>query len=280
MVQLIFSLFDYILAVGVATGLLLLILLGPLFLLALPTHYLARFIRQCACNILTPRMYLWTIGWLGTIVHETGHALFCVIFGHHITQIKFFELEPQEQLLGFVAHTYNSKSPYQVIGRLFISIGPILFGTVVIALAGWLLLGNALRDTLYQGPLGVTMFNSPEMLFAALKNILFSLWAFITYLLSAALPFWRIALFLYVTLSIGSAMALSPLDIQGAKQGFKYLVIALFIFNLLTLWLGAGPQQLLSQLSQLYSGFYILMIFALMINALFALILFPLGIIF
>ena len=72
---------------------------------------------------------------VGTPVHELGHALMCIPFGHRITDMKLL-LPPsrRSRTLGYVEHSYNRKNPWAVFGDLFISFGPIFSGIGVMVL--------------------------------------------------------------------------------------------------------------------------------------------------
>ena len=73
---------------------------------------------------------------LGTPVHELGHALFCLLFGHKIERMKLWSPTAKDGLYGFVEHSYNRKNPWARLGNLFIGIGPIFsgLGTVILML--------------------------------------------------------------------------------------------------------------------------------------------------
>lgn len=72
---------------------------------------------------------------VGTPVHEFGHAMMCILFGHRITKMKLLAFPTgRSRTLGFVEHSYNRKNPWAVFGNLFISFGPIFSGLVVIIL--------------------------------------------------------------------------------------------------------------------------------------------------
>jgi hypothetical protein len=99
------------------------------------------FIEKKIFKMLGWKKAMWT-AWLGTPIHELGHAIFCLLFGHKITEIKFFKPDPVSGVLGYVNHSYNPNSLYQNIGNLFIGAGPLFFGSAVVYLLTITLLPN------------------------------------------------------------------------------------------------------------------------------------------
>ena len=72
---------------------------------------------------------------VGTPVHEFGHALMCIPFAHHITDMKLIKKPTRRsRTLGYVEHSYNRKNLWAVFGNLFISFGPIFSGLGVMVL--------------------------------------------------------------------------------------------------------------------------------------------------
>ena len=136
--QTVFSLIDYFLKVIYTTLNQLFILLGPLMFLALIMNIVSRINESLSYKILGRRVYLYFFGWLGTVIHEIGHALFAFIFGHKIYEIKLFT-PASEESLGHVSHGFDTGNPYQRIGNFFIGIGPILLGTGILFLITYFL---------------------------------------------------------------------------------------------------------------------------------------------
>ncbi|EJE4724617.1 hypothetical protein ASL83_003385 [Vibrio parahaemolyticus] len=75
-----------------------------------------------------------SLGSIGTPVHELGHAVAAIFFGHKILKIELFNPKPNGQL-GVVEHSYKTTSFYQNLGCFFIGIAPIFSGL----LACWFL---------------------------------------------------------------------------------------------------------------------------------------------
>ena len=66
--------------------------------------------------------------------------------------MKLFDPDPETGTLGYVQHTYESSSLYQMAGNFFIGIGPILLGSALIYLFLYLLLGlNPFRFVINTG---------------------------------------------------------------------------------------------------------------------------------
>ena len=110
---------NYFYQVILSTAYQLLILFGPLLLSAVIMHFVAASNEKLTCRITGTQGYLVLFGWLGTPVHELGHALFALLFGHKITAIKLFSPNPTAGTLGYISHTWNKKNLYQVMGNFF-----------------------------------------------------------------------------------------------------------------------------------------------------------------
>jgi len=204
------DIFDFLTKVTTATINHLVWLLGPIFIFGLLLHLLARFTRNTYIKSVGTKLDVIITGWIGTPIHELGHALFCILFRHRIVEMKLYSPDPSSGTLGHVSHTYNSKSRYQKIGNFFIGIGPILFGAVV----------------LY----ALMYFLMPEMLaMGSWQSILSGIFD------RGNLLNWHFWVFLYLSFCIASHMELSPADIKGAGSGLITFIITIFIFNFLVI---------------------------------------------
>ena len=63
--------------------------------------------------------------YLGAVVHETSHAIFCFLTGAEIVEINFFSKQP---------HVIHLKSKLPFLGELLISLAPIIGGLFFIFL--------------------------------------------------------------------------------------------------------------------------------------------------
>ncbi len=245
----------------------LLILLGPGLALALLMNYLAAAVEKGVNRVLSFKVYYALFGCLGTIVHESGHALFCIVFGHRITSVKWFDFNSQDGNLGYVNHAYDSHNLYQRIGNFFIGIGPLILGTLIIYYSSRYLIGKEEFASLSTAIGAVSTKASTNVVVlggAILKGIPI---VFSSLLTLHNATNWRFYLFLYLTFSVGSSIRLSPADIKGAWSGFATLVGLLFIFNLLTSWMGDFARTAFLGFSQFSSTFYVVMIFSILMNA-------------
>lgn len=146
---------------------------------------------------------VYLFGFIGVSVHEFSHYIFCILFKHKITDVKFFKPNWDTGVLGYVNHSYNTKSLFQSIGQVFISIAPMIVGSSLI-----ILLSKAF---------GIS--------FIGLKSIL-----------SNPLLGFKSMIFIYIFICISSYMICS---LQDFKNCFK-AVICTFIFILICILLFPG----------------------------------------
>jgi len=245
----------------------LLILAGPALLFGFAMNCLAVSVERQAYALFGRRAYLLLFGWLGTSVHELSHALFCVLFLHRILAMKLFDPDPRAGTLGYVRHAFNPHSWYQVIGNLFIGIGPVVIGSLLVyATAKWFAGADPIPtiDNLYASPSGLqtqgmlAAFFSP---FLAAQQSLASLFTL------RHLVDWRFYLFAYLAFAIGGSVRLSRSDINGAARGFAAILGILIMVSLCTAWL---PDDVLAQISRVLTRFSTalcsVMLFSLLLN--------------
>ena len=240
----------------------ILLLLGPGLIIAYAMHLLSGFMRNNAAKILGYKVYIGLTA-LGIVVHELGHALFCLVFRHRIVDMQLFK-PSNDGTLGHVNHAYNPKSRYQTIGNFFIGTGPIWFGATVIYIMSLFMLAPAVFDQMKD--MGLT----PETgIIVVMKEISGSVWAVFCNLFNIAnLSDWKFYLFIYFVFCIGSHMTLSRSDFKGATQGFCTLIITILMFNWLTMWLGDFSLRMCQSMSRYCGIFYAVMLFALTLNCL------------
>ena len=164
-------------------------------------HWSAQFLARQSSQLFGRRLQLYLFGLPGTIVHEGSHVIACLLFGHRVDRVKWFDPQAVDGALGSVEHSYNRDSAYQRVGTIVIGIAPLLAGAAVLLIAARLLLGV------------------PVARMAGLT----------------AVPLWRWALFAYVSLSVGGSMHLSASDVRGTWRGVLTLGTWLGVLVLLSL---------------------------------------------
>ena len=213
---------ELLISVSKSLGWQLLILLGPAFLLGYLLNLEKRGLTRVFARLFGPTGFLWT-GWIGTPIHETSHALFCILFGHTITDYNLFTYDEKKGQLGFVDHTFNPASRYQVIGNFFIGIAPLLVGAGIL----WLLTYFMLPHLNIRAAFNQLDINRPDTLlaqgvriFEIIANALAKpdLWTD-----------WVFWVYLYLVLCVGSHMAPSKTDLKAGGRGFLVLLVLLLL---------------------------------------------------
>ncbi len=227
------SVLDFLKVVIVITATQLMWILGTLFIFGFILYLLARFTRTTYAKTVGWKLDVVATGWIGTPVHELGHALFCILFRHKIVAIKLFSPNSTDGTIGYVNHSYDKTSIYQRIGNLFIGVGPIIFGAMVLYAALYYLLPNAkevmagldaqskIMATAGQSDVFTILGSLKETALVTLTSLF--CWNNFSHLL-----FW---VFLYVAICVSSHMELSPPDIKGALSGLVSLVIFFLLVN-------------------------------------------------
>lgn len=256
---------NYLLIVIQATFSQCVILLAPGLVMALGMYFISSLTRKQAAEVFGYKFFVYFTA-LGTIIHELGHAFFAILFGHRIISINLFGPD-DNGMLGYVKHAYNPKNIYQLIGNFFIGIGPILFGSLVIFLSSYLLLG----PDVFQPLQNIQSFNSIRDLQSIALQSLTLLKQLLRPENFTGISFY---LFIYIVFAVGSHIKLSPTDLQSAWSGFVILVGLLFLLNLATAWAGDFLLKAFGSLSQAFSFFYALMLFTVILNLLFLAVLF------
>jgi len=229
------SVLDFLKAVVLVTASQLIWILGVLFIFGLILYLLARFTRTTYAKTAGPKLDIGITGWLGTPVHELGHALFCIIFRHRIVEIKLYSPNSTDGTIGYVNHSYDRSSTYQRIGNFFIGVGPIIFGAIVIYAALYYLVPNAREVISGIDAQSKVVAGAAQGHFAAIMlSLKITTMVTLTSLFNPAnFSSYLFCIFLYISVCIASHMELSPPDIKGALSGLISLVIFFLLFNLL-----------------------------------------------
>ncbi len=252
---------EYIINVLSITGMQLLLILFPIIVMGFLMNISSKIIETRICRFLGIKMYLYLFGWIGTMVHEIGHAIFCILFRHKINEIQFFSLDESSGTLGFVKHSYDPKSIYQNIGNFFIGIGPIILGSGIIYGLTYLLADDISIQLNIREEFSITSY------FEQIKDIFQNIFR------EENLKSYKLYGFIYIIFCVGGAISLSPPDLQGAKKGLITIVIFLFLFNLISLWYGNLINWTFNEYNNIFIAFYAILVLALIINWVIALIL-------
>lgn len=213
-------------------------LFGNIIIFGFILYILSSMTRRIFAKTLGAKTELYITGWIGTPIHELSHALFCIIFNHKINEIKLFTTK--SDTIGYVLHSYDSRSWYQQIGNFFIGVGPIIIGTLIVY-ALFLLLAPELKDNIFS--INVSYDKSSEilnMIYSGVSNIFVSILNIFSNIIKNIISnhsyknigFW---IFIYLSISIASHMELSPADISHAWKGMLVIFAVSLLFNTLLL---------------------------------------------
>jgi len=194
---------------------------------------------------------LWT-AWLGTPVHELGHAFFAILFHHKITHIALFSPNESTGELGQVDHSYRKYSFFPRLGNFFIGSAPMIFGSIILVVLLYYLLPN--------GKLIFLPLTSGDGL---LSSILLTLQNLFSY---HNLQSWQFWLFLYLSFCIASHLAPSKIDRQGMWGGLFWLILLLLVINLVALLLGVDITNYILHINQYLGIFTAIFIYAIIIS--------------
>jgi hypothetical protein len=186
------------------------------------------------------RKAILATAWIGTPIHELGHAIMCVLFRHKIIKIKFLQLNDPDGVLGYVQHSYSTKSIYQRMGTFFIGLAPVFSGIVALIVSMYFLVPDSyavfrdyLNTKVQAGQVDMSMITTMFASAFAIFKSLFSL----SNLLNPY--FW---LFIVLAISISSHIALSRADIQESYHGLAIMFGLLVIYNIVSGYLGINSQ--------------------------------------
>jgi hypothetical protein len=203
------------------------VLLVPSLALGLLNHHVSGFVELAARRAWGPRTHYVVFGWMGTIVHELSHAVACVLTGHRILAIKWFDADPAATSLGYVKHAYNPRSLYQTAGLFFIGTAPLVVGPILVSVAARLLIGLDMPRWSDDMVAAVAAARSTDTLLvaASIASTELARWAASLSLVTAQ-P-WRLVLFAYLAFCIGSAIRLSRQDLKGVLIGAPFVLLAI-----------------------------------------------------
>jgi len=221
---------------------LLLIVVTPFVLFTLIIHRLERFTQHRLAQRFGWKSILWT-GWLGTPIHELSHVAMCIVFRHRIDDVALFEPDLESGRLGYVRHSFKKANWFERVGNVFIGLAPLAGGALALAALLYMFYPAAVESSLAEQNielieeavpvLSTDPFSStipiksthPSSAMAASVTNFFDATATATVSLFQRIFNWqnfqtkRFWCFLYLTLCVGSHMAPSRSDYDGARHG-------------------------------------------------------------
>lgn len=182
---------------------------------------------------------VYPLAWLGTPIHEGGHAIFCLIFGHKIAEIKLFKPDPNTGTLGYVYHKWDKKNPWHILGNFFIGIGPVIIGSGVLFGLFYLLIPGSSQawGSLLKITGGMDNYSVASYLGAWRSSALTLVKQIFTL---GNLVLWRFWVFMYLAICISANIRLSWADFKHSLSGLGCAVVPFFLLNVVILLIGAG----------------------------------------
>ena len=208
------------------TALFLFIGILPWLAVAFIMQLLSNSIRKSLAKIVGIQGYIY-LTCPGVMIHEIGHAVFCLIFRHKIVEMKLFSPD-EDGTLGYVNHSYNPKSFYQRIGNFFIGTGPIWFGITVLWFISLLLLPECMQ---VHNSVGSVIGNFFSMNF----------WGR-----------WETYIWLYLALTVASHITLSPPDLAGSTDGGMAILTTALLGFLFLGWCGEWESKIIEFLKSAF----------------------------
>lgn len=212
----------------------------------------------------TARVYMQSIGWkgilwtawIGTPIHELGHAFFAKLFRHKIVSMSLFRPHADTGNLGHVDHSYNERSLYQKMGNFFIGAAPMIWGSCVLVALLYFLVpnGREIFAPLRQEYTGIAS------LFVNIKNTLVFLFN------PEHLHEWKFWIFLYLSFCVSSHLAPSAMDQKGMWKGFFWIVLIVCLVNAFALLIKVDITQYVLSINQYLGIFTAIFTYALIIS--------------
>lgn len=208
---------------------------------------------------------------LGTPVHELGHALMCLIFGHKITDIALWQPSAPNGQLGYVTHTYRKRNLYHILGNLFIGLGPIFSGLGVLTLALWLGFPETFAGyTSTASSMAAAGEGLPSLFLEGLKMLP----RMITELIRGTrVPLWGRIVALVVILAVSQHVSLSPEDIKGSLTAIPLYLALLLLLTLVCGLIGTVAMEAVGGALAVFSAYMTALFVIVLVSALVQLVL-------
>ena len=174
---------------------------------------------------------------IGTPIHELGHLIMCLIFAHKVEQVCLWKPSGADGVSGYVQHSYNRKNPYKMLGNLFIGLGPIVSGLLVVMLTVRLAFPTAYAGYVSSSLSSTTIWGSFASGCKALFTMLRSLGAGGGHAVTGSLA-------LIFIVSVCLHITLSPSDVRSCFRSLPiYLLLVLAVAAITYLFKVQGAVQ-------------------------------------
>lgn len=194
-------------------------------------------------------------GFIGTPIHELSHALFCLIFGHKILEIKLFQIS-DDGTLGYVIHAYNKRNIYQRVGNFFIGVAPILVISAILYVLAGVLIPDFFEEI--SRATSIQMTDAGEF-FSYVGDVIAA------FFISVAT--WQWWVLLLVGFFLALHMTLSGADIRGALGGLIFILIILALADIIVGLISASAlSAMTSGMVFIGSGLLCILLMALLIS--------------
>lgn len=233
----------------VSSGLQIAYIFCPFLLFGLALYLLAKLTKNTFIKTIGLKADIFFTGWIGTPVHELGHAFFCLVFFHKIEEIQLFKPDTKNGTLGYVNHTYNKRNIFHLLGNFFIGIGPLLSGSFVMLLLLFFLFPDTGIYSLLSGDVTRLSPGLPgiEIWFQSVARFAFDF--FVAVFNFEHLKSWQFWVFLYTSMAVASHMELSISDLKGTFSGFLMIIVIILIVNSISIAAGADVTKYAQWLS-------------------------------
>ncbi len=169
---------------------------------------------------------------IGTPVHELGHAIMCLPFGHRIKKICLWNPKAKNGVLGYVNHTYNKKNIWHRLGCLFISAGPIILGLLVVMLIMRLCFPLAFEEYY------LSVFSVSRSLDGFFELILGSVNIFFSSISDNSSPIWVKILGGVLMICVCMHINLSPADIKNSLVALPIYALICLVLSVAVFFIG------------------------------------------
>ncbi|MFD1472032.1 hypothetical protein [Companilactobacillus mishanensis] len=204
---------------------------------ALIASWLGHVSKGMLVNNLGPNSQL-VVGGLGVAIHESGHALFAIIFGHKVTKIQLLNFHyAQNGTLGSVEHSWRENNIYQRLGNFFIGLAPYYMCSIALYLLQKFLLGTTFDFSGVLQSTDIAQFTSLSKLATSVFD------NFMTIFANAS---WGMIIFYLVLLIMISSTGydLSDEDFNTVKKGLLPWGTVLLLLSTLAVMFGWQIQLL------------------------------------